>query len=206
MSQEGSSMILSAPPVPLTTIEYNLSALGIPDREIRGLLSHSEFPLLQFRSHQICFLHDYPCNRLNRPLNTTELSTVFEVRTAVIRRILRKRPESPQPPGRHQALDPAIESAIVTLVLDAFKNGRGMTPKKLLQMVRDTYNPKLTKGWVHSFIGRHLDVLPLCRSLPHEDTRMTVPRACLEQNIATMKTHIVGKFSELIFNLDEVGS
>jgi hypothetical protein len=35
---------------------------------------------------------------------------------------------------------------------------------------------------------------------------MTVPRAYLEQHIATMKTHIVGKFSELIFNLIEVGS
>jgi hypothetical protein len=55
MIQEDSSMTLSAPPVPLTTIEYNLSALGIPDREIRGLLSPSEFPSLQFRSHQICF-------------------------------------------------------------------------------------------------------------------------------------------------------
>jgi hypothetical protein len=35
---------------------------------------------------------------------------------------------------------------------------------------------------------------------------MTVPRVYLEHHIATMKTHIVGKFSELIFNLDEVGS
>jgi hypothetical protein len=35
---------------------------------------------------------------------------------------------------------------------------------------------------------------------------MTVPRAYLEHHIATIKTHIVGKFSELIFNLDEVGS
>jgi hypothetical protein len=117
------------------------------------------------------------------------------VTTAVIRRISRKGPENPQPPGRHQALDPAIESDIVTLMLDAFENGQGMTSKKLLPLVRETYNPKLTKGWVHSLIGRHLDVLQLCRSLPQEDTRMTVPRAYLEQHIATMKTHIVGKFS-----------
>jgi hypothetical protein len=146
MIQEDSSMTLSAPPVPLTTIEYNLSAFGIPDREIRELLSHSEFPSLQFRSHQICFLHDYPCNSLNRPLNTTELSTVFEVTTAVILWILGKRPEDPEPPGRHQALDPAIESAIVTLVFDACKNGKGMTPKELLQLVREMYRSKLTRG------------------------------------------------------------
>jgi hypothetical protein len=124
MSQEDSSMTLSVPPVPLTTIEYNLSALGIPDREIRRLVSHSEFPSLQSRSHQICFLHDYPCNSPNRHLNTTELSTVFEVTMAVIRRVLRKRPENPQPPGRHQALDAVIEFAIVTLVLEAFQHGK----------------------------------------------------------------------------------
>jgi hypothetical protein len=154
--------------VPLTTIEYNLSALGISDREIRGLLSHSECPSLQFRSHRICFLHDYLCNGLNCPLNTTELSTVFKVTMAVIHRILRKWSEDSQPPGRHQALDPAIESAIVTLVLDAFKNGKGMTPKELLQIVRETYNPKLAKDWVHSLIGRYLDLLQLCRSLPRK--------------------------------------
>jgi hypothetical protein len=95
MSQENSSITLSAFPVPLTTIECNLSALGISDCEIRWILSDSEFSSLQFRLHLICFLHDYPCNSLNRPLNTTELSTVFEVTTAVIRRIVRKEPENP---------------------------------------------------------------------------------------------------------------
>jgi hypothetical protein len=49
-------------------------------------------------------------------------------------------------------------------------------------------------------------VLQECRSLPLEDARLTVPREQLEEHINTMKTLISGKYSGLIFNLDEVGS
>jgi hypothetical protein len=35
---------------------------------------------------------------------------------------------------------------------------------------------------------------------------MTIPRVYLEQHIATMKNHVAGKYFEMIFNLDEVGS
>jgi hypothetical protein len=35
---------------------------------------------------------------------------------------------------------------------------------------------------------------------------MTVPRADLEAHIALMQPHITAKFSEMVINLDEVGS
>jgi hypothetical protein len=121
------------------------------------------------------------------------------VTAAVGRKTQQKGQHGPQPLGCHQALEFNVETAIVILLLEAFRNGKAMTPKELLQIVRERYNPKLAKGWVHSFIGRHLDELQLARSFPHEDTCMTVPRAYLEQ-------HIDGKFWELMFNLNEVGS
>jgi hypothetical protein len=75
-------------------------------------------------------------------------------------------------------------------------------------MVRERYDRVLTDGWVNAFIGRHLDALKTCRSLAQEDTRLTVPRVQLEEHIQTMKVkvHVAGKFSELVFNLDELGS
>jgi hypothetical protein len=81
-----------------------------------------------------------------------------------------------------------------------------MTHKQLLKAVREQYNPELTKGWIHAFIGRNLETLQECRSFPMEDNRLTVPRDQLEAHIQTMKTLIDGHFSELVFNLDEVGS
>jgi hypothetical protein len=48
-------------------------------------------------------------------------------------------------------------------------------------------------------------MLQECRSFPLEDSRLTVPRAQLEKHLNTMKTILAGKFSELVFNLDEIG-
>jgi hypothetical protein len=44
--------------------------------------------------------------------------------------------------------------------------------------------------------------------LLQEDRRLTVPRIQLEEHIQTMKmkVHVAGKFSELVFNLDELDS
>jgi hypothetical protein len=73
-------------------------------------------------------------------------------------------------------------------------------------MVHKEYNPRLTKGWLNAFIGRHLDQMKVCRSLPQEDARLIIPRAYLEAHIALMRTHVTGRFSEIVFNLDELGS
>jgi hypothetical protein len=128
----------------------------------------------------------------------------MNVRT--VRRNLRQGPQEPEPLGRHMAIDEGCEADLVAMVLQAFRTGNAMGRKQLLQLARERYNPELTRGWIKAFIGRHLDVLQTCRSRPQEDTRLTVPRVQLEEHIQTMKNHVAGKFAELIFNLDELGS
>jgi hypothetical protein len=130
----------------------------------------------------------------NHAIGASELSLIFEVTTAVVRKTQGKGLQGQQPLARHQALEFDVESTIVTLLLEAFRKGKAMTPKELLQTVHERCNPKLTKGRVHSFIGRHLDELQLVRSFQQEDARMAVPTAYLEQHVATMKQHINGKF------------
>jgi hypothetical protein len=92
------------------------------------------------------------------------------------------------------------------MVLEVFRAGNAMGRKQLLQLARERDGPELTRGWPNAFIGRHLDTLQTCRSLPHEDTRLAVPWVQLEEHIQTMKAHVVEKFAELIFNLDGLGS
>jgi hypothetical protein len=92
------------------------------------------------------------------------------------------------------------------MLLDAFQRGEPMTNIELLKTVKAQYNSKLIKGWLHSFIGWHLDVLQQCFSFPLEGSRLTVPREQLEEHINTVKTILAGKFSELVFNLDEIES
>jgi hypothetical protein len=41
---------------------------------------------------------------------------------------------------------------------------------------------------------------------PGKSTRLIIPRIHSEVNIALMRMHVAGKFAELVFNLDQVGS
>jgi hypothetical protein len=102
-------------------------------------------------------------------------------------------------------MDDETESTFVQIIVDAFHCGQALTNKEMLQIVPES-NHLLTKGWLRPFVGRHLDQLQLCRLLLQKDTRMIVPRAHLEEHIQLARLVIAGKFSELVFNLDGVGS
>jgi hypothetical protein len=59
MTEDDSPMSRLVSPLPPTIIEFSLSDLDISEREIRGLVSHSEFPSSSLRVYQIRFLDDY---------------------------------------------------------------------------------------------------------------------------------------------------
>jgi hypothetical protein len=92
------------------------------------------------------------------------------------------------------------------MLLDAFQRGEQMTNKELLKTARKKCNSKLTKDSVHSFVGRYFDVLQECGLFPLEASRLAVLREPLEEHRNTPKAILAGKFSELVFNLDEEGS
>ena len=194
------------PALPIEVIRAGLLQLGIDTRDIRAVLTHTEFSDIPFRSHQLCFIQRYASDVLHRTLSTQQLAVLFQMNPSTVRRTLLRGPQRPGPLGRHMAIADDHEADLVAHILEAFRAGKTMTRKELLQMVRERYDHALTDGWVNAFIGRHLDALKCCRSLPQEDTRLTVPRVQLEEHIQTMKIHVAGRFSELIFNLDELGS
>jgi hypothetical protein len=66
-------------------------------------------------------------------------------------------------------LNPEVESSLVRMLLDAFHEEKAITHKEFLRIMSEQRRPTLTKGWVHDFIGRHLDELKVSRSLPQED-------------------------------------
>jgi hypothetical protein len=57
------------------------------------------------------------------------------------------------------------------MLLDAFHEEKAITQKEFLRIMREQHKPTLTKGWVHDFIGRNLDELKVCRSLPQKDCK-----------------------------------
>jgi hypothetical protein len=122
----------------------------------------------------------------------------------IIQRALLYNPEDSNPPGLHNALDTETESALIAMLLNTFQCDHPMNNKELLKAVREKYNSELIKSWIHSFIGRHLDVLQECRSFFLEDARLTVLRKQLQKHIDMMKTVMASKYSQLVFNPDEI--
>lgn len=194
------------PAVSVDEIVSSLIELKFSERDIRSLTEHSEFPSIPFRCNQLCFLHEYCKNVLDRHISITNLSFIFDMNERTVRKNIKRGPLEPKPLGRHKALSEDVENIIIDHLIERYFSGNSMTQTELLEYVRQNYDMHLTRGWVHAFIGRHLDKLHLCRSLPQEDSRLLVPRAYLEQHIDNMKMIVQGKFSELVFNLDEVGS
>jgi hypothetical protein len=169
MSQETPHKSHLLPGLDVAVLYPRISALSFSPRDIRPLLEHTEFAVLAWRGHQICFLQDYTGKTLNRRIDTKKVSDIFEMSERTIRMILAKGPQDRSPPGRHRAMDDETKSTFVQIIVDAFHCGQALTNKEMLQIVRER-NHLLTKGWLHAFIHRHLDQLRICRSLLQEDT------------------------------------
>jgi hypothetical protein len=135
---------------------------------------------------------------------------VFTTNVRTIRKYLLKGVQDPNLPGRHDdghlAFSEECEKIILEKLKNEYESNRAFTRKQLLSYVASTFDNSVTKGWVNSFIGRHLDELKVCQSFPQEDTRFLIPRDYLKQHIVNMQTYVRGKTAELVFNLDEVGS
>jgi hypothetical protein len=83
-------------------------------------------------------------------LTTVELSIVFEITTAVVHKTLHKWPQDRRPIGRHQSLALTVAFVEITLLREAFRPVRLMTPKELVQTANEKYDPELTEYLIHS--------------------------------------------------------
>jgi hypothetical protein len=63
----------------------------------------------------------------------------------------------------------------------------------------------VSRGWVNSFVGRHLDRLCKAKSASQEAQRLEVPCCFLDEVVRCLTQFVQGCVAELVFNLDEVG-
>jgi hypothetical protein len=194
------------PTLPMEQIRGNLRKLHIRECDIRVFLGDTDFSSLPYKSHQVCFVQQYFCETVGSEITMNDLAMVFELNVKTVRKYLLRGSQEPTEPGRHRALDEKFELDVTTMILQVFVEGNAMTKRQVVEFIREKYDRSLTKGWLHAFIGRNLDTLQICHSLPQEDTSLTVLREQLEDHIENMKSVVAGKFAELVFNLNEVRS
>jgi hypothetical protein len=151
-------------------------------------------------------LRHYSQEVINHPVSARDLAKLVKMKERTVYGTLRRGLQQPGPLRRQNALDDELEQALVAILLEAFRAAAPMNKKQLLHSVHEGYWKTATGGWVNAVIGRHLDALQTCRSIPQEDTRSAVPTSQLEEHLHVLQVHLAGRCGELVFNLDELGS
>jgi hypothetical protein len=80
-----------------------------------------------------------------------------------------------------------------------------ITRRNLREHVTTKYDLPTTRGWVNSFISRHIDEICQMKSSPQEAEHLEVPRCFLDQTLLRISEFVQSRPAELVFNLDEVG-
>jgi hypothetical protein len=195
-----------APALPIEILEQGLLEPGFSERDVRSLFERTECPTIPFRSRQLCLLRDSVREVTNHPVSARDLAKLFKMNKRTVCRTLRQSLQQPGPLGRHNALDDESEQELVAMLLEAFRAAAPMNEKQLLHIVQERYRKTATRSGVNAFIGRHLDALHTCRSIPQGDTRLAIRRSQLEEHLHIPRVHLTGKCAELVFNPAELGS
>jgi hypothetical protein len=114
--------------------------------------------------------------------------------------------KSPLPFHRPTSLSPQREQIVIDYIETCFNDHHPLRPIDLLTWVNLEWSADLTDGWLSSFINRHSDSIKRATGTQQEEARFNVPREFLELHFENMRNSVDGRFSDLIFNLDEVGS
>jgi hypothetical protein len=143
-------------------------------------------------------------SRLEIPISITALARGFGCKRDRITSALSHGLEPPKTRGRHHGLSEDREQEIVALISKYAAKSRPITRRDLREHVAAEYGVPTTRGWVNSFIGRHIGALCFAKSSPQESQRLKIPRCFLEQTLACISQFVQGRPIELVFNLDEV--
>jgi hypothetical protein len=74
-----------APALPIETIQQGLADRSFAPRDIRALAHETEFCATPFKSHQLCFLHDWARNFTNHPIEIKDLAMLFQMNVRTVR-------------------------------------------------------------------------------------------------------------------------
>ena len=192
--------------IPLEKLANKLLEIGFSERAIRSLLKDDEFRAIQRKTDQMVFLKNYAREVLNVELEKSALAKIFDIHISTVSRSIERGLNAIKMPGKKVQLETSIENEIVEEILQRHNQGNPFSKVELLRFVNEKYNVSLTNGWVGTFLKRNEEKIKKVKSIPQEDTRLSVPRDFLIQHIINLKNVIEGRMTELIFNLDEVGS
>jgi hypothetical protein len=201
----------AAPAIPLETLMLRIEEYCLNARAGRLGEHDEEFGGLRFRCRQMYYFYNYATTKLPIPISIRAMMGAFGgVRdrdydcdrvTHALAHVL----EPAENRGCHQTFDDDIERGLLLWIQENAARNSAVTGRDVREHIATRYHLSVTRDWINSFLGRHLDELCLVKSAPQETELLEVPRCFLEETIRCLHESVQGRPTELVFNLDEVG-
>jgi hypothetical protein len=108
-----SASTVAAPEIPVETLLPRLAHHCLSDRTARILAQDETFRGLQFRCHQIYYVHNLVTSVLNTPISISALAPGFACKRDRVLSALAYGLEPPEARGRHREMDEDREREIL---------------------------------------------------------------------------------------------
>jgi hypothetical protein len=150
-------------------------------------------------------VYDFVTSRFEIPISISALARGFGWKRDRIMSALAHGLKSPEMRGRHQEVSEDREREILASINKCAMKSRPITRRDVREHVTAEYDVPTTRGWVNSFIGRHIGELCITKSSPQQTQRLEIHRCFMDQTLARISQFVQGCPTELVFNLDKVG-
>jgi hypothetical protein len=149
-------------------------------------------------------LMEFSSTELHLNLSIWSVARTFNIAHCAVKRALLRGYEDPPWRGRHRELSPEGEHMLMEWIAKKAHDNTVVTRTELLSYCIATFGTAVTRGWVDSFLSRHVAELFETKSSPQENERLEVPRGFLEAVIECIRTHVQNACADLVCNLDEI--
>ena len=175
--------------------------------ETRAIISSMKLKKVETRNEQIvAFAHVMKENNNVLP-SYGVMSKIFDVNKGKIHKIIsRTRNQKNNPPHRPTLISPDQENTLIQLIKQRASEHNPFTPGDLRKTIMSMFQIPVSPSWAQSFLSRHYTELCITKGTYQENKRLSVPKQVAMKHIENLHKYVEGVCTELIFNLDEVGS
>jgi hypothetical protein len=163
------------------------------------------FRELECRSHQIYFVHDFALRNSDQGPSVHQLSRKFGCKGSRGKAAWDNELNDPKVRGRHFAFNNDSEIEMLERVQTQAEKYALVTRTDFRHYGKVKCSRFIFRGWVDSFILRHIADFIETTSATQENSRLEIPRAFPSETTRCIREHVRRMKAELVLNLDEVG-
>lgn len=131
---------------------------------------------------------------------------IFVVCKQHISRLFQRKDIYPRHEGRQRLLTDEQETNVAQWITQKAEVHEQPTIRDILEYVEMTFQIPVTKGWFQKFLLLRNGEFIKTKSSPQEESRLLITQEECEEYLKILQNHVQNTCSELLFNIDEVGT